>query len=76
MGLILKPLMKALAPATPAISAQAQAPVTEATPGVQAAADAERKRMRNMRGRAATMLTGSQGESAGANVGTTTLLGG
>lgn len=44
-----------------------------ATPAVEAAADAERKRKRS--GMASTMLTGSAG-ATGAPVGTTKLLGG
>jgi hypothetical protein len=61
--------------ATPQVPAEAKAAPTEATPSVQAAADAERMRQRRQRGQAATMLTGSQGAGTG-NVGTTQLLGG
>lgn len=50
---------------------------TVATPAVEAAADAERRRQRTASGRAATMLTtpGSAGQ-ASPLVGTTKLLGG
>ena len=46
-----------------------------ATPAVEAAADAERRRQRTASGRAATMLTNQEGSSA-PNIGTTKLLGG
>jgi len=46
-----------------------------ATPAVEAAADAERKRQRTASGRAATMLTNQESYSA-PNIGTTKLLGG
>lgn len=92
MGFVMKPLQKTFyrvgdglqsgmkkiggwfAPDMPAMPEVKTA--TEADPSVQAAADAERKRMRNARGRAATMLTGSQGADLGSNAGTTKLLGG
>lgn len=61
--------------ATPIVPPQIKTAPSEATPNVQAAADAERMRQRRQRGAATTMLTGSQGASAG-NVGTTKLLGG
>lgn len=52
-----------------------------ATPNVQAAAQAQRRRERTASGRAATMLSGSGGMSGGssggsANIGTSKLLGG
>lgn len=56
-------------PKTPSVPAKAP---DAATPAVQAAADAERKRNRS--GVAANMLTGSSGGTA--TVGTTKLLGG
>ena len=46
-----------------------------ATPAVEAAADAERRRQRTASGRAATMLTNQESYSA-PNIGTTKLLGG
>lgn len=48
---------------------------TVATPAVEAAANAERRRQRTASGRAATMLT-SQENYSSPNVGTTKLLGG
>lgn len=61
----------------PKVATPAAAPAapTEATPEVQAAADAERRRQRSANGKAATMLSGGSG-SAAPSVGTSTLLGG
>lgn len=71
MTKILSP--KVATPAAPAITPTAP---SIATPAVQAAADAERLRQRQSRGRAATMLSGGTGDVSAANVGTTKLLGG
>lgn len=59
-------------PKTPA--APPPAP-TVATPDVQAAAEAERKRNRTASGKASTMLTGGQGVTGTSSVGTNALLG-
>ena len=81
MSFIFKPMFKAVGdwmkpdmPDAPTPTPTPAADVT--TPSVQAAADAERKRLRNQKGRASTMLTGSSGADTGASVGTTKLLGG
>jgi hypothetical protein len=47
-----------------------------ATPAVEAAAEAERRRYRQASGRAATILTEGQSGGGSANIGTTKLLGG
>lgn len=69
MTKILKPSV-----AAPQVPQQAMQAPSEATPAVQAAADAERRRQRQAAGRASTMLT--DGMAGSANVGTTKLLGG
>lgn len=80
MGFIVKPFMEMMgykAPEAPKMPEIAKESITSATPAVQAAADAERKRLRSARGKASTMLTSSQGDAvAGSSVGTTKLLGG
>jgi hypothetical protein len=50
-------------------------PPDVSTPAVQAAADAERRRVRSNKGKASTLLTTPSGAGS-ANVGTTKLLGG
>lgn len=76
MGFIFKPMFKKMgewmAPKSPEVDTTV-AP-TAATPAVEAAAEAERRRQRMASGRAATMLTGSAGASSGM-VGTKKLLG-
>lgn len=60
------------------VAAQTAAPAAApsvATPAVQAAADAERRRQRASSGRAATMLT-DQSNYTAPTIGTTKLLGG
>ncbi|CAB4140624.1 hypothetical protein UFOVP669_52 [uncultured Caudovirales phage] len=59
--------------ATPDASAF-QPPSTAATPAVQAASEAERRRQMMKMGRASTLLTGAGGASAGM-IGTSKLLG-
>ena len=59
-------------PKTPALPTPTP---TVATPAVEAAADAERRRQRTSSGRAATMLTNQETYST-PNIGTTKLLGG
>lgn len=59
---------------TPVATTPAAAP-SVATPAVQAAADAERRRQRAATGRAATMLT-DQSNYTAPTIGTTKLLGG
>lgn len=61
-------------PAPAAMTTPAAAP-SVATPAVQAAADAERRRQRAATGRAATMLT-DQSNYTAPTIGTTKLLGG
>lgn len=77
MGFIVKPFMEMMgfkAPEAPKMPGPA---ADTATPAVQAAADAERKRLRMARGKATTMLTGAKGdEISSASVGATKLLGG
>lgn len=64
-------MSKLFSPSTPAVSAPTP---TVATPDVQAAAEAERRRNRTASGKAATMLTGGAGVAAPVT-GTNTLLG-
>jgi hypothetical protein len=70
-----QPNMPEVAAPTPPTAADTP---SVATPNVQAAAQAQRKRERTASGRAATMLSGGGGRSASggsANIGTSTLLG-
>jgi hypothetical protein len=65
-------MTKLFSPKTPAMPAPAP---TVATPDVQAAAEAERRRNRTASGKASTMLTGGQGVTTPLTTGTNTLLG-
>lgn len=60
---------------TPKVPVAAAVVPTVATPAVEAAADAERRRQRTASGRAATMLTNQESYSS-PMIGTTKLLGG
>lgn len=68
-------MTKILSPKVATPEAPKPAP-TVATPAVEAAAEAERRRQRNASGRAATMLSGGSDSVSSANVGATKLLGG
>jgi hypothetical protein len=65
-------MTKLFSPKTPAMPAPAP---TVATPDVQAASEAERRRNRTASGRASTMLTGGQGVTGPLTTGTNALLG-
>lgn len=66
--------MSFLKPKTPTAPTAAIVPTT-ATPAVQAASEAARRRERTASGRAATMLTNQESYTS-PNIGTTKLLGG
>ena len=68
MSSLFSPKVSTPAPMTP--------PPSIDTPGVQAAADAERRRQRTASGRASTMLTGGTAKTGSDMIGTSTLLGG